>query len=333
MMRRLTILSGLVLLAGCGTPPPPPPAPAAARAAEDTPLEGASLTPRDLAVLEAEAQDYRIGAGDVLEIYASDTPEIGRKYVVGPDGQITLPGIGVMRADGMTRTELGKRVEEMLRPLYRAPSVSILVESYNNNRVSVLGEVRKPGQFNFGDRPTIMSALARAEGLTDAADLRGCKIIRGRGTLIEVNLYELLKRGNKALNIPLLPEDTVFVKRDEEHTFYVLGEVARPGVFSQGGGMDVVRAIALAGDATEKGSLSGVKIVRRSAGKAEVITVNVKSVLKGKGSGLGTQVLSGDIVYVPRNGAAKFNYLLEMITPSLNTVLLGATVESLTRRN
>ena len=135
------------------------------------------------------------------------------------------------------------------------------------------------------------------------------------------------------LNIPLLPEDTVFVKRDEEHTFYVLGEVARPGVFSQGGGMDVVRAIALAGDATEKGSLSGVKIVRRSAGKAEVITVDVKSVLKGHGSGLGTQVLSGDIVYVPRNGAAKFNYLLEMITPSLNTVLLGATVESLTRNH
>ncbi len=326
-------MSGALLLAGCGTPSLPVPAPAAATAPENTPIEAATLTPHDLAVLEAEALDYRIGAGDVLEFYSSDNPEIGRKYVVGPDGQITLPGIGVMRADGMTRTELGKRVEDLLRPLYRTPSVSILVESYNNNRVSVLGEVRRPGQFNFADRPTIMSALARAEGLTDAADLRSCKIIRGRGTLIEVNLYELLKRGNKALNIPLLPEDTVFVNRDEEHTFYVLGEVARPGVFSQGGGMDVVRALALAGDATEKGALSGVKIVRRSAGKAEVLTVDVKTMLKGHGFGMGTPVLSGDIVYVPRNDIAKFNYLLEMITPSLNTVLLGATVESLTKRN
>ena len=258
MMQRTIVLTGLMLLAGCGTPAPKAPAPSSSPAPENTPLEGATLTPHDLSVLEAEALDYRIGAGDVLELYSSDNPEIGRKYVVGPDGQITLPGIGVMRADGMTRTELGKRVEDLLRPLYRAPSVSILVESYNNNRVAVLGEVRKPGQFNFADRPTIMSALARAEGLTDAADLRGCKIIRGRGTLIEINLYELLKRGNKALNIPLLPEDTVFVNRDEEHTFYVLGEVARPGVFSQGGSMDVVRALALAGDATEKGSLSGV---------------------------------------------------------------------------
>ena len=125
--------------------------------------------------------------------------------------------------------------------------------------------------------------------------------------------------------------DTVFVKRDEEHTFYVLGEVARPGVFSQGIGMDVVRALALAGDATGKASLSEVKIVRRGAGKAEVLTVNMKKVLKGRGAGMGTPVLSGDIVYVPRNGAAKFNYLLEMITPSLNTVLMGATLENMTR--
>ena len=126
-------------------------------------------------------------------------------------------------------------------------------------------------------------------------------------------------------NIPLMPEDTVYVKADEEHTFYVLGEVNRPGVFPKGQDMDVVRAIALAGGQTMDGAMTRVRVIRRVNGKSYMQEINVMQVLRGRETG-GPPIESGDIVFVPRKGVAVFNYYVAQMTPSMNTVLLGATM-------
>ncbi len=215
--------------------------------------------------------------------------------------------------------------------MYLSPKVDIIVEEYNNNRVFVLGEVRKPGQYNFPGRPFLLAALARAEGLTDKADMRGCTVVRGKGTLIEIDLYDLLRKGDRSLNIPLLPEDTLYVKADEEHTFYVLGEVNHPGVFPRGLEMNVVRAVALAGGETHDAQLKTVRVVRREkTGPPQIIELNVAGMVKGEVEN-SLQIKSGDIVYVPRRGIASFNYYVNQITPSLNTMMLGATMAAITK--
>ena len=306
---------------------------------EDTPVAGTTnqpgnaLTANQLELLEAGVGDYLLGAGDVVQLYAMDVAELNRRYVIGPDGKITVPGVGVLSLDGLTREQAQVRIEGLLKPAYLNPKVSIIVEEYNNNRIFVLGEVRKPGQYNFPGRPLLLSALARAEGLTDKADMRGCTVVRGRGTVIEIDLYDLLRKGDRTLNISLLPEDAVYVKADEEHTFYVLGEVARPGVFARGQQMDVIRAVALAGGETHDAQLSSVRVVRRDkTGEAKVLTANMAGMLGGHITE-NPLVESGDIVYVPRKGVATFNYYLTQLTPSMNTVLLGATLQNLNNNN
>lgn len=282
-------------------------------------------------MLEAEIGDYRLGAGDQIQIYAMDVTEINRKYVIGPDGKITLPGVGVVDLNGETRESAAKKIENLLKPLYLSPTISIIVEEYNNNRVFVLGEVRKPGQYNFPGRPLLLSALARGEGLTDKADMRGCTVLRGKGTVIEIDLYDLLRKGDRTLNIPLLPEDTVYVKADDENTFYVLGEVNHPGVFPRGKQVDVVRAVAMAGGETKDANLKTVRLVRREKGiPPKVFEVNVSGFLEGKVANIPV-LQSGDIVYVGRSDMAKFNYVVSQISPSLNTILLGATMWTITR--
>ena len=320
----------LALVAACSSPPQPAPIPPPT-SEEDVDKPGRGLTPDDLQMLESEAGDYRLGAGDVFQLYAMDITELNRKYVIGPDGKITLPGVGVVSLDGMTREQAAHTVERLLKPLYLSPKVDIIVEEYNNNRVFVLGEVRKPGQYNFPGRPFLLAALARAEGLTDKADMRGCTVVRGKGTLIEIDLYDLLRKGDRSLNIPLLPEDTVYVKADEEHTIYVLGEVNHPGVFPRGLEMNVVRAIALAGGETHDAQLKVVRIVRREkTGPPQIIELNVAGMIKGEVEN-SLQIKSGDIVYVPRRGIATFNYYVNQITPSLNTMMLGATMAAITK--
>ncbi len=328
------LLALLICVAGCRAPVyGPAPAPdgadeAPAQVAAQTDGRAAALTAEQVAILEAEATDYRLGAGDVIELYAMDVIELNREYVIGPDGKITVPGVGVVDLDGFTREQAAGRIGELLRPFYRDPAVHIIVTAYNNNRVFVLGEVRKPGQYNFSGRPFLLAALARAEGLTDRADMRGCTIIRGRGTLIEIDLYDLLRKGDRTLNIPLLPEDAVYVKADEDHTFYVLGEVANPGMFPRGKAMDVVRAIALAGGNTRDARLGDVRVVRRIPGQQPVVlSIDLAGVLAGKAAD-NPAVQTGDIVYVPRRGVATFNYYLGQLTPSINTVLLGATLHN-----
>ena len=179
----------------------------------------------------------------------------------------------------------------------------------------------------------LLGALARAEGLTDKADLRGCSIIRGKSTLIGVDLYELLERGNRNLNIPLLPEDTIYVNKDEEHTFYVLGEVRNPGVYSLGRQMDVIRGVSLAGGPTEDGALGNTRLIRRKGKETQVVAVDLAKVIDGELDDRRLLIASGDIVFVPRKGMAKFNYILRQITPALNTFIMGATLKELTEND
>jgi len=287
------------------------------------------LSEEDIRLLETEQAEYRLGPGDVIEVLAAGMPEIARQYIIGPDGQITLPVAGVARLERLTREEAATKIEQALSPHYRDPDVTILVQQYNNNRIYVLGEVRWPGEFNFAGRPMLLGALARAQGLTESADMRGCTIVRGKGTLIEVDLYELLRQGNRHLNLPLLPEDTVYVQAEDERMFYVLGEVSGPGVFPLGKQMDVVRALSLAGGPTEDGILDSVRIIRRVGGKAHLFKADLKAILAGAPAGMSIPIQSGDIVYVPRKGIAKFNYILRQITPSLDTLLIGGSVNDL----
>ncbi len=325
----ILILLGQMLSSGCSTPtfPPLPPGPSGEA---DQPSRG--LTKEQLKMLETETGDYRLGAGDQIQVYSVDVPEVSRKYVIGPDGKITLPGVGVVSLNELTREQGAEKIEELLKAIYLDPKISIIVEEYNNNRIFVLGEVRKPGQYNFPGRPLLLSAVARAEGLTDKADMRGCTVLRGQGTVIEIDLYDLLRKGDRTLNIPLLPEDTVYVKASDENTFIVLGEVVRPGVFTRGQKVDVVRAIAMAGGETHDAQLSIVRVMRREKEGPKVYEVNVAGILKGESEYI-PSIESGDVVYVPRKGIASFNYYITQLTPSMNTILLGATLISVTNQN
>jgi polysaccharide export outer membrane protein len=313
-----------LFVSGCATQlvlPPPPVANAPSR----------GLSAEQLKSLQTELGDYKLGAGDEIQIFAMDIAELNRKYVIGPDGKITVPGFGVVLLDGLTREQAAKTITDLVKKQYLSPRIDVIVEAYNNNRIFVLGEVRKPGQYNFPGRPLLLSALARAEGLTDKADMHGCTIVRGKGMLLEIDIYDLLRKGDQTVNIPLLPEDAVYVKASEEHTFFVLGEVKNPGVYPRGESVDVVRAISMAGGYTEDGALQKVHIIRRTQpDKPEQIDVDMEALMKGRLAS-GPMLESGDIVFVERRGWAKFNYYLRQLTPTLNTIMVGASLKTLSQ--
>jgi protein involved in polysaccharide export with SLBB domain len=134
------------------------------------------------------SSDYRLAPGDIIELYSLDTPEVARKYVLGPDGKITVPGIGVLSLEKLTREEAAKKISKKLSLDYIDPNVDVLVIEYNGNEIYVLGALLRTGIFSFKGRPTLLSAISRAEGFQPNADLRSCQVLRGRGTIINVDI-------------------------------------------------------------------------------------------------------------------------------------------------
>jgi polysaccharide export outer membrane protein len=321
---RVGTLQGKIAWQGTSLLPSSARQPASARRPEMDDGAVTGITDQQQEQLESYENEYRLGSGDVIELFSYNNQPVSREYMIGPDGMFSIPVHGVVNVKGLTRTEAEQKIEDLMSVDYRHPEVTLLIKEYNNNRVYVLGEVGKPGVFNFQGEPMLLGALAQAQGVTEKADMRECTIIRGRDTLIVVDLYALLREGNRTLNLRLKPEDTVYVRENEENVFYVLGEVKNPGVYPIKRRMDAVRGIALAGGPTEDGAKHKTRILRRNGSEIQVF--DFRDLLRGDGDGTLVDIQPRDIVFVPRKHIATFNYALGELSPVISTIILGTAL-------
>jgi polysaccharide export outer membrane protein len=142
------------------------------------------------------SQEYRIGSEDVLDVNVFAAPELNRQVRVSASGEISLPLLGGIRANGLTPQELERVLEELLRQKYmNDPHVSVFVRDIESHPVSVIGAVRKPGVFQIRGRKTLLEVLSLAEGMADDA---GETVVIMRGAGLQ-NAPESLAEGSAAL--------------------------------------------------------------------------------------------------------------------------------------
>ena len=196
----------------------------------------------------------------------------------------------------------------------------------------MLGRVSKPGVVNFPGKGTLLEALALAGGLPDQGKenaLTKCAIIRGNDTVIWIDLQDLLKNGNMALNSPIRNNDVIYIPEATDELIYVMGEVVTPGAIQIRGGMNVLKAIMLAGGMNKQANPEQVFVIRQQSLKGDVIKVDLKNLLERGDFTNNFALLPNDIVYISPSGMSKFNYALEKLLPSLNVLSLGTSVEQL----
>jgi polysaccharide export outer membrane protein len=125
--------------------------------------------------------------------------------VLGPDGRVTLPLAGSLRLADTTREEAAARVKQSFTQFYRQPAVTLSVDQYTANKVTVLGRVQNPGAITFENPPTLLEALARAGSLPvidKQATLTRCAVFRGREQVIWVDLKRPAQPGRRSLQHP-----------------------------------------------------------------------------------------------------------------------------------
>ena len=143
---------------------------------------GAELPPPDTTSATGAYEggtDYRIGTSALLKITVFGVQELERQARVNSNGQITLPLIGGVMAGGKTIPELEAELAERYSDGYlQNPQVSVFVEEYTSQRVTVEGAVNKPGIFPLTGRISLLQAIAMAEGMDELADQRGVVLFR-----------------------------------------------------------------------------------------------------------------------------------------------------------
>ena len=199
------VLSGLILLVmlcGCETPSSP---------SHATP-------PSSITEVAPPKEQYRIGPGDQLQISVWQHPDLSGALVVLPDGQISVPLIGEVRASGKTVKELGEEIRVLLSEYVRGPEVTVTVvnpESANfQQRIRVTGAVRTPTSVPFRKGMTVLDVVLEAGGPNEFASGNASKLYRSgpSGTqTMDIHLDDILKKGKMGTNYELQPSDVITV--------------------------------------------------------------------------------------------------------------------------
>ena len=160
-------------------------------------------------------EGYVIGVGDGLDINVWKEGELSKQVAVRPDGMITLPLVGEIKAIGLTPTQLQDQLTASLTKVLSDPLVTVSVIAINSLSYNVMGNVAKPGYYPLVHPVTILDAIALCGGFRDFAKEKKIYILRttaeGKQQKIFFNYKEVIKGRKMAQNIWLEPRDTLVV--------------------------------------------------------------------------------------------------------------------------
>jgi polysaccharide export outer membrane protein len=138
-------------------------------------------TPAPPAASTAVPPDYVIGPEDMLQISVWKNDSLSRQLPVRPDGKISMPLLHDIQAAGLTPMQLRDKITAGLQEYMPSPEVSVTVLEVRSYRVSVLGEVQKPGVLQLKAPTTVLEAIALAGGFRDFASPSKIVIFRKNG--------------------------------------------------------------------------------------------------------------------------------------------------------
>ena len=270
----------------------------------------------------AQQESLLIGPGDLIQVDVMDTPEMEQQVRVADDGTVPLAYVGSIHVAGQTPATAANVIQSALieRKVMRKPEVTVRVQEYATQDVSVLGQVRTPGTYAITTPQTILKILSLAGGLTDMAD-RNVTVKRHKSP--EQLSYYVSNNSEQALSdvVMVYPGDTVLVPKAP--MVYMMGDVTRPGGYpinTNDARLSVLQAIAMAGSANKTSVLSHVRLIR-TTGQGEVeLPVHLDAIQKGKQPDIALK--PDDIVYVP------FSWMknVAMSSSSIAATTAGAAV-------
>ncbi len=275
----LAVLAVMVLAGGCATTEAPRAFPPVGASEGIKALNEQILAQ---AQLGGEPGDFLIGAGDLLQISVFEAKELDKTVRVSSRGFISLPLVGEIQVSGLTAIEAEETIEELYRQRYiKDPHVSIFIEEQISQRITLVGQFRNPGTYDYLSNQRLLDGIALGGGLSERAgqivQVRRTRSVQGEPNTFIVDLDRLIKDGSTGLNIRLNGGDVLFVP--EAGVFFVDGAVKKPGVYPIKRNLIVQEGLVEAGGFESWAKTDVVKLVRMmETGERKVIDLDMGQV-------------------------------------------------------
>lgn len=243
------------------------------------------------AAAQERQNDYQLGPGDNIRIVVFRNPDLTLETRVSESGSITYPLIGAVDLGGLTIGAAESRIAKALREggFLEQPQVNIILLQVRSNQIVVLGLVGRPGRYPLETNNMHLSdILSLAGGISpggaDMVIVTGNR--EGKPVRWEIDIPGIFLDKHGQNDIKVTNGDILYVHRAP--SYYVYGEVQRPGSYRIERGMFVMQALAQAGGLTARGTERRLRLYRR----------NAKGILETFSPTLTTEVKADDVIHV-----------------------------------
>jgi len=158
--------------------------------------------------------DDDLGVDDAFEVRVYGEPDLSGTYRVAPDGTIDFPLAGRIPVAGLRIGQIQERLATHLKDGYlKNPQVTVSMKEWNSRKVSVLGQVQKPGPVAYHPHMTIVDAIALAGGFTGIAAKNSVSLRREARGKVQSNIYRVADiTEGRSNNVLVLPGDVLVVE-------------------------------------------------------------------------------------------------------------------------
>jgi polysaccharide export outer membrane protein len=249
---------------------------------------------------------YKINIGDELQVESAAETELRRTLVVLPDGTITLPLVGSVRAAGMGVEDLRKELDESFKKYYNVPAITVTPIKVDTQLEDLRYTVS--GRSGFGGQ--VLAGRITPEG---TIQLPAVGSVPAQGLTIDEFKVELAERFAEAISgVEVMP---VLTQRAPRYV-YVLGEVRQPGRFTLEAPTTVMQAISMAGSWTVGAHITNVVVFRRADDWRLIATVlDLRAALLGKSPCPAAEiwVSDADLIIVPKSKLLRTDNFIDLV--------------------
>lgn len=205
--------------------------------------------------------DYLVGPGDELLIRAWGQIDVDYRAIVDRNGAINIPRVGTIQVAGLRYEDLGNAVKKAVSKNFRNFELLVTLGQLRSIQIFVVGQAHRPGSYTVSSLATLVNAVFAAGGPSTRGSMRAIQLKRGAQVVTEFDMYDLLLRGDKSKDAPLLPGDVIYFP-PAGPLAAVSGNVKNPAIYELKGPASVVTLLDYAGGLTTLAQTKTVTIER-----------------------------------------------------------------------
>ena len=223
-------------------------------------------------------QGYIIGPGDELLVDLTGDNIASYNLKVTPEGFINLEYVGKISVGGLSIEEATSKIKNKMSGTYPAlksgrSHVSVNLGNIRSIRITILGEVTRPGSYTLSSLSTVFNALYASGGPNENGSFRTIEVIRNNKVVSTVDVYDFLLKGLQVHNIRLQDEDVIRVPVYELRV-EAAGEVKRPGLYEMLPGESLADVLSFAGGFAGQAYTASVKVFQVTGRERRITDVS-----------------------------------------------------------